>query len=396
MTIYLDHAAATPLDADVLAAMRPYFTDKFYNPSALYGAAHDVARDLAKARADVAAVLGARPVEITFTAGGTEANNLAIHGVMAAHPGKKVIVSTIEHDSVLETARQYGCLAAPVTEQGIIDTAQLRKLIDDDTVLVSLMYANNEIGTIQPIAQVAELVADVRKDRKPRGVDTPLYVHTDASQAANYLDLHVSRLGIDLMSLNGSKIYGPRQTGALYVRGGVVLKPLLYGGGQEHGLRSGTENVAGAAGFAVALQKAQAMRSDEVRRLQALQDYFFAELVKAFPPAKAGSSGNAYPSGKAGGGIIINGWRKKRLPNNVHVTFPGQDNERLLYALDERGVMAAAGSACSAGSDEASHVLSALGLDEAAARASLRFTMGRGTTQADIDATVAALRELLG
>lgn len=375
--IYLDYAAATPVDPGVLAAMQPYYAEKFYNPSATYLAAQAVRKDLEAARAAVARCIGARPVEVTFTAGGTEANNLAIHGVMAEFPDAGIVVSAIEHDSVLEAARQYDCTEAPVTAQGIADVAALERLVDDRTVLISIMYANNEIGTVQPVRDIAALADKVRKDRKARGVAMPLYVHTDAAQAANYLDIHVARLGVDMMTLNGGKLYGPKQSGALYVRGGVRLKPLIYGGGQEHGLRSGTENVAGAAGFAAALELAQEMRHAETRRLQELQGYFIRGLQAAIPP------------------VIINGSLKKRLPNNIHITIPGIDNERLLFALDEQGIQAAAGSACSASDEESSHVLHALGLDDETARSSLRLTMGRQTSKEDIDRVISTLAGLL-
>lgn len=376
-TIYLDYAAATPVAPEVLTAMLPYYSEKFYNPSANYLAAGAVHKDLEAARGVVAGCIGARPIEVTFTAGGTEANNLAIRGVMEAFPGSNVIVSAIEHDSVLEAARNYEYREVSVTEQGIIDLVALEKLIDDRTVLVSIMYANNEIGTVQPIRDIVSLVEKVRTMRKKSGNNRPLIVHTDAAQAGNYLDIHVSRLGVDLMTLNGGKIYGPKQSGALYVRSGVRLKPLVYGGGQEHGLRSGTENVAGAVGLAQALKSAQDLRHEETHRLQELQKHFMTELQKAMPE------------------IIINGSRGKRLPNNVHLTIPGQDNERLLFALDERGILAAAGSACSASDEESSHVLHALGLSDEAAHASLRFTMGRGTSEEDIDTVVAALKTLV-
>lgn len=376
-TIYLDYAAATPVDSEVLAAMQPYYSEKFYNPSANYLAARSVHKELEAARAVIAGCIGARPIEVTFTAGGTEANNLAIRGIMEAFPGSNVIVSAIEHDSVLEAARNYAHHEASVTEQGLTDIGVLEKLIDDQTVLISIMYANNEIGTVQPIRDVVTLVEKVRVERKKNGNKLPLYAHTDAAQAGNYLDIHVSRLGVDLMTLNGGKIYGPKQSGALYVRSGVQLKPLVYGGGQEHGLRSGTENVAGAVGLAQALKAAQDMRHMETHRLQELQKYFMGALQEAIP------------------GVIINGSQKKRLPNNVHLTLPGQDNERLLFALDEKGILAAAGSACSASDEESSHVLHALGLSDAAARASLRLTMGRGTTQEDLDTVVAVLKTLV-
>lgn len=375
--IYLDYAAATPLDPDVLETMRPYFTEKFYNPSALYESAQEVRRDLDTARAMVAQTIGARPVEITFSAGGTEANNLAIHGLMRQYPEAKILISAIEHESVQEPARQYEYSELPVDEHGYADLVALRRQIDDRTVLISLMYANNEIGTIQPIREVAAFVDTMRRDRLSRGVTLPLYLHTDAAQAGNYLDLHVARLGVDLMTLNGGKVYGPKQSGALYVRSGVRLQPQILGGGQEKGLRSGTENVAGAIGFAHALAAAQDMHQSEVHRLQGLQKLCITLLQQHIP------------------GIIFNGGVSRRLPNNIHITIPGQDNERLIFGLDERGIQAAAGSACSASSDQPSHVLAAIGMGDAGARASLRFSMGRATTEQDIRAVVAALADIL-
>jgi cysteine desulfurase len=375
--IYLDYAAAAPLDEQVLAAMRPYFSQDFYNPSAAYLAAKHVRRQLEAARASVAGVLGARPSEVVFTAGGTEANNLAIHGVMRAHSGKKVIVSAIEHESVLAAAQVYDCAEAPVHADGLVGIKALERLIDDDTVLVSVMYANNEVGTIQPVREIAALVHTVLAARRIAGNPLPLYTHADAAQAANYLDLHVSRLGVDLMSLNGGKIYGPKQSGVLWVRSGIELKPLIYGGGQERGLRSGTENVAGAIGFSTALTIAQGMKGEESRRLQQLQQLFFDLLAKKIPVA------------------VINGSRKKRLPNNVHITLQGTDNERILMGLDEEGIMAAAGSACSASNEEPSHVLRAMGISPADAQSSLRFTMGRGTTEAHIRTVVETLVKLI-
>ncbi|HTE22669.1 MAG TPA: cysteine desulfurase family protein [Candidatus Limnocylindria bacterium] len=375
--IYLDYAAATPLDSEVLAAMGPYFSEQFYNPSALYLGAKDVARDVAKARTRIAGQFGVRPAEVIFTAGGTEANNLAIHGVMQQFPEANVVVSTIEHESVLKPAHQYACKEAPVTKDGQVDVLQLEKLIDDQTVLVSVMYANNEIGTIQPIRKITTTLEEVRKRRKYSGNDLPLYFHTDACQAAQYLDLHVSRLGVDLMTINGGKMYGPKQSGALFVRAGVKLQPQILGGGQEFGVRSGTENVAGSIGLSVALDLAQARRHEETERLQKLQKVFITELQAAIPV------------------IQINGSLKSRLPNNVHVTIPGTDNERLVMALDEAGIQAAAGSACSASSEEPSHVLRALGMSETDAQASLRFTMGRGTTEQDIHTTVNTLKKIL-
>ncbi len=375
--VYMDYAAATPVSAEVRAAMEPYFTDKFYNPSATYLLAKQAHDELEQARASVARVLGARPVEITFTAGGSEANNLAIRGVMQCYPEANVVISAIEHDSVLAPADLYDRRIAPVDIRGIVDVAELGKLVDDQTVLVSIMYANNEIGTVQPIREIARLVEAVRSQRVRYGNKLPLLLHTDAAQATNYLDMHIDRLGVDLMTLNGGKIYGPKQSGVLYIRAGVQLQPLIAGGGQEHGLRSGTENVAACVGFATALTATQAMRRDEVARLQVLQNQFVDGVQAKLP------------------GVTLNGSKTKRLPNNIHLTFPGIDNERLLLQLESAGILAAAGSACSASNDEPSHVLAALGLSEADARSSLRFTMGRSTTGADIDVVLAALVSLV-
>jgi len=356
--------------------MVPYFSKHFYNPSALYGAAERVRHDVDTARSSVARSLGVRPAEIVFTAGGSEANNLAIHGVMTRYPGARLLMSAIEHDSVLEAGKQFAHDMVSVTGQGIVDTAALKEQIDDNTVMISIMYANNEIGTIQPIREIGQLIAAIRKDRRSRGVVLPLYFHSDAAQAANYLDLQAPRLGVDLLTLNGGKIYGPKQSGLLYVRGGVELQPLIRGGGQERNIRSGTENVPAIIGFAAALEIAQQSRHTESKRLAELQHYFYVHLAELLP------------------GAVINGSRKKRLPNNIHITIAGQDNERLLFQLDAAGIMAAAGSACSASSDTPSHVLQAIGLSDAAARASLRFTMGRATTQAELEHVIQTLRDL--
>src|SRR3989338_5509561 len=266
--VYLDYAAATPLDPKVLMAMKPYFTEEFYNPSAIYLSAKKVKKDIGQARAGVAKILGTRPAEVIFTAGGTEANNLAIKGVMKQFPGANVVVSAIEHESVLAPAEQFDVRLAPVDKQGIIDLSGLEKLIDDKTALVSVIYANNEIGTIQPLRRISQLLGQLRTKRKG---NLPLYFHTDAAQAGNYLDLHANRLGVDMMTLNGGKIYGPKQSGALYIKTGTKVKPQVLGGGQERGMRSGTENVAGIVGFAKALELTQKNRSKEVIQLEKLQ-----------------------------------------------------------------------------------------------------------------------------
>lgn len=378
--IYLDHAAATPLDERVLAAMQPYFSETFYNPSATYEAARQTRKALEAARASIAHWFGARPSEITFTAGGTEANNLAILGVAQTFPGAHLVATQIEHDSVLKpyaelAKRGYKTTLVSPDNRGLIAPPAISKAVTDKTVLVSVGYVNNELGTIQPVRQIAAELQAIRDDRRQRGITTPLYLHTDACQAANYLDLHVSRLGVDLMTINGGKIYGPKQSGVLFVKAGLELQPQIFGGGQEHGLRSGTENVSAAIGLAKALDLVQTARHQEGERIATLQKLFFDQIETELPQA------------------IINGSQKHRVPNNVHLTLPGHDNERLLIQLDEAGVQAAAGSACSASDEEPSHVLQAIGLSEADAQASLRFTMGHVTDEAVIAQTVKLLKQ---
>lgn len=366
------------MDERVLTAMQPYFSERFYNPSASYGPARDVLADLDQARARVAHHLGARSSEIIFTSGGTEANNLAIRGVMDQYTDKRILTSSIEHESVLgPSARYQNHKRLPVDERGIVDLGILREQIDDQTVLVSIMQANNEIGSLQPLTKVSVIIKEVRADRRKRKVDLPLYFHTDSTQAANYHDLHVHRLGVDMMTLNGGKVYGPKGAGALFVNSIVVLSPQIVGGGQQRGLRAGTENVAGAIGLARALELVQDIRVQESSRLSALRSLMIENLKRSIP------------------GIIINGSSKYRLPNNIHITIPGQDNERLLILLEAQGIYAAAGSACSANTQAASHVLHAIGLSEADARSSLRFTLGRSTAQADIEHTASVLAGLL-
>lgn len=377
MAIYLDYAAATPVDSDVLTAMQPFFAEHFYNPSALYGPAVEVSHVLDTARADVADVLGAKPSEIIFTAGGTEANNLAIHGIMQRYPKAHMVYSAIEHDSVRMPAVRYNATDIPVTGQGLVTPEAISAAVTDQTVLVSIMYANNEIGTVQPLRRIAQVIDEIRKERFKAGNDLPLYFHTDAAQAGNYLDMHVHRLGVDLMTINGGKLYGPKQSGVLFIRTGVMVQPIIDGGGQERNIRSGTENVAGAVGISVALKKSAALRHDESRRLAGLNEKFIKDLQSSFPD------------------MLINGSSKFRLPNNLHITFPGADNERVLMSLDMEGIYAAAGSACSASHDEPSHVLKALGHNDDHIRSSIRFSMGRQTTEADLDKTVSALKASL-
>jgi cysteine desulfurase len=279
------------------------------------------------------------------------------------------VTTAIEHDAVLSQLEPlkrsfHEATVVPVKPSGIVDAQAVREAVTDKTVLISVMLANNEIGTIQPVAEVAKLVAAVRAERARSGVKLPLFLHTDACQTPGYLDLSVARLGADLLTLNGSKIYGPKGAGALYVRTGTVLEPLIYGGGQERGRRSGTENVAGAVGLAKALELAAAARAAESRRLTSLRDGLIAALLKAVP------------------GATLNGDPRRRLPGNINLTVPGAEGEAMVLYLDNAGIQASTGSACSTGSLEPSHVLTAIGRSPDEAQSSLRLTLGRGTTAA--------------
>ncbi len=371
--VYLDYAAATPLDPVVQQAMTDFYTKKFYNPSALYTGAREVKQALEQARAQVARNIGAKPSEITFTAGGTESANLAIKGIAQAYPSGEILVSTVEHDAVLRPAQAHGAQLVAVDKFGRILLSDLQKKLTDSTVLISVMYANNEVGTVQPLDEIASLVAEIRKLRRQQGNNMPLFLHTDACQAPYYLDVNVARLGVDLMTLNGGKLYGPKQSGILYHRTGVSLQAQILGGGQELGLRSGTESVATCVGFAVALEQAVSQRAEVTKKVKEQTERFRQLLEAQFPDS------------------VYNGHPKIRLPNTLHVTFPGKDNERMLFSLDDQGVYAAAGSACSASNEEASHVLKAMGLRDADSRASIRFTLGKYTTQEDIEQAVKAL-----
>ncbi len=371
---YFDYAAATPLDPKVKKAMDPYLADFFYNPSAQYAPARGVNANLKALRAEVADILGAKSTEIIFTSGATEANNLAIYGIMSLFKNANMIVSGLEHDSVLKPSQNFNTKICPVNPKGVVDPEVLSKLIDEKTVLVSIMLANNEIGTIQPIKKIAEIVKEIRHRRQKSGNKIPIYLHTDAAQATNYLDLHVSRLGVDLMTINGGKIYGPKNSGLLFVRTGIILSPMILGGGQERGLRSGTESLASIAGLVQAIKIASKKREAEKTRLSMLQKHFIDLLEKNIT------------------NFAINASLKNRLPNNLHVTFYGLDNERIMMKLDSLGFCVAVGSACSASSDEPSHVLQALGMSEKDIRASIRFSMGRQTTLQDVENLVKALK----
>lgn len=351
--IYLDHAAATPVSEKVQIAMQPYFAVNFFNPSSPYAPAVEVRREYEQAKSDIAGCIGAKASEIIITAGATESINLAINGV-----GGHVVVSAIEHESVLAVAKRGDHSIVSVDKNGRVSPEDIRNAINDDTRLVSIGLANGEIGTIQPISEIAQIIKEIRQERLSRGSQLPIYLHTDASQGTGLLDIQVSRLGVDLLTLNAGKIYGPKQVGLLWADRLVMLDPQIRGGGQERGLRSGTENVAGTVGFAKAIEVASKSQKVESRRLAGLRSSLEDYIVGAVPDAVV-----------SGGG--------RRLSSHLHISFPGIDGERLVFALEERGVYVATGSACAANRGTRSHVLEAIGLSAEVADGSLRLSLGR-------------------
>ena len=364
-SVYLDHAATTPLRPEVLEAMLPYLTQHHGNPSSLHAAGRRARQGLDEARESVAAVLGAKPREIVFTSGGSEADNLAIKGVAwaASARGRHLITSSVEHHAVLNTCAMlersgFEVTYLPVDSYGRVDPDEVAAAITERTTLVSIMYANNEVGTVQPIAEIGAIC-------RARGVT----LHTDAVQAGGFLPLAVDVLGVDLMSLGAHKLYGPKGVGALFVRQGAAILPQQQGGSQERQRRAGTENLAGIAGFAAALQLAQgdtAARDAENARLAGLRDGLRATLL-------------------AIDGVRETGHPTDRLPNNCSLLVSGIEGGDLVAGLDLDGIEASTGSACTSGSTEPSHVLLAMGLEPEVAHGSLRLTAGRGTTAADMD-----------
>lgn len=372
MTIYLDHAAATPLDPKVLAAMQSYFTEDFYNPSSPYAPAIKVRRDYDAAKATIAAIIGAQAGELTMTAGATESINLAFAG------GQGHVVTTIvEHQAVHAAAKNHDYTMVATDKHGRVDPDEIAKAIKPDTWLISVGLANNEIGTVQPLSKIAEIVRQVRMQRLDDGNTTPLYLHSDASQGVGQIDINVARLGVDMLTINAAKIYGPKQVGLLYAARSVELQPQIVGGGQEQGRRSGTENVAGVIGMATALTYADDKRKTETRRLMELRDSLQRKLASAFPD------------------MVVSGHPKHRLAGHLHVSFPGIDAERLVFGLENKGVLVATGSACAANKGTRSHVLTAIGLEPEVADGSLRLTLGKSTNAAEIDTAAAAIIEVV-
>lgn len=380
--VYLDHAATTYVDQQVFKAMKPYFTDHFGNPSSLYRLGREANQTLLECRKTIAGLIHAQPGNIIFTGGGTESDNLAIFGIAHAQAkaGKHIISLEIEHHAVLhplEDLKKQGweITYIKVDKNGLVNPAEVVKAIRKDTVLVTIMYANNEIGAIEPIAEIGR---EILKYRKTHNTVYPFF-HTDACQAAGYLDLDVEKLHVDLMTVNGSKIYGPKGVGFLYLRNGVKIKPIILGGGQERNLRSGTENVAGIVGISKAFELAQKNRVKESDRAQKLTQYLWQQIQAKIPKIKL----NGPEIGES------------RLPNNLNVTFMDVEGEALLLYLDEYGIMCSTGSACTSESLEPSHVLRALGLPYEYAHGSLRFSLGKVNTKADLDYLMKYLPEII-
>ena len=388
--IYLDYAAATPTDIQVVAAMKPFWTENFGNPSSLYSKGRETKKALEAARKKISTILSAKPEEITFTAGGTESVNMAILGVVhgtAAPP--HIITTTIEHHAVLrvcEMLEKEGAQVTyvPVNEFGFVSEKDIFSAIQKNTVLISVMYANNEVGTIEPIQKIAQGLKKINSERATKKLPHILF-HTDACQAPAFLDMNVQKLHIDLLSLNASKIYGPKQIGLLYIRHGIKLHPFVFGGGQEHTLRSGTENIPGIVGFAEALQLANKNRIKEGKRLRELRNYFVKRIVEKIPMAEING-----PSIESGREVA-----PTRLPNNINISFPGIDGEALMLYLDASNVCVSTGSACAETSNDPSHVLLALGKTKEQAKSAIRITLGNSTTNKQLDYVLNILPNLI-
>ncbi len=387
--IYLDHAAATPVSSKALQAMEPYFLHDFFNPSAAYLPAKKVAADYGAAKDKIAHAIGAKGTDIVITGGATEANNLAFNAIkteLLSHSGpcpsglspqadgtnpraaalrnapsrdkSPVLYLETEHDSVRAVARQYGGKTIKVLPSGMVDLEDLKAKINDETMLVSISLANNELGTIQPMAEIGALIRKIKLDRLKRGIQRPLYLHSDASQALNLLDISVARLGVDMLTLNAAKVYGPKGVGALYVAHDVKLSPVSLGGGQEQGLRSGTENIPGVIGFATAITEAKEHLNGNRKKYANLKKILLSELEDY---------------------ELIN--KKHTLDNFIVLCYNGIDAERLIYLLEERGMYVATGAACAASKGQKSHVLIAIGLSDTQIAGSLRLTLGETNTE---------------
>lgn len=370
--VYLDNAATTKLDEKVLEEMLPFLREKYGNPSSLHSKGQEAKNAIEESREKVSVILNSKPEEIIFTGSGTESDNLAVLGYARKNQekGRHLITTTIEHHAVLDAFKKlekegFEVTYLNVNSEGKINMEELKDSIREDTILASIIYANNEIGVIQEIKEISRICGE-----------NNVTFHTDACQAANYLETDVEELGVDLMSLNSSKIYGPKGAGILYKSKGKELEPIVHGGGQEFNFRSGTENVANIIGMAKALEKASKHRQEESERLKKLRDYFINELLKME-------------------NTKLNGAKEDRLPNNINVSFLNIEGESVILMLSEEGIYASTGSACSSNSLESSHVIKALGLPAELGHSSIRFSLGKDTTKEDLNYTLEKLRPVI-
>lgn len=371
--IYLDHAATTAVHPDVLKEMLPYFTDRFGNPSSVYGFAANNKNKLTEARETIAGALGAKPEEIYFTAGGSESDNWALKCTAEAYGvhGGHIITTKIEHHAILHTCkylqnRGYDVTYLDVDENGLVDLNTLEAAIRPDTFLISIMFANNEIGTIEPIKEIGEIA-------HRHGI----LFHTDAVQAFGQIPIHVDEMNIDMLSASGHKFNGPKGIGFLYIKKGLKLKSFIHGGQQERGRRAGTENVPGIVGIAKACEIAMAEMEKRMKKETELRDYLIERILKEIPYTR------------------LNGHSKKRLPNNVNISFQFVEGESILIMLDMAGICASSGSACTSGSVDPSHVLLAIGLPHEITHGSLRLTIGYGNTKEEMDTVVDNLKRII-
>ncbi|MER2183156.1 MAG: cysteine desulfurase NifS [Clostridia bacterium] len=371
--IYLDYAATSPVLPEVLDAMLPFFMSCFGNPSGIHENGRETRKAVEQARREVAETLGAESREIVFTSGGSESDNLAIEGTAFAlrEKGNHIITSQIEHHAVLNTCRWlekqgFRVTYLPVDASGLVDPDSVRDAIGNDTVLVSIMTANNEIGTVEPVSEIGEICRE-------KGV----LFHTDAVQAIGMMNIHAAEINADLISLSAHKFHGPKGTGALYIRKGTILESLIHGGAQERGLRAGTENVPGIVGMGKAITVAAKEREENQQRIRELRDQMIRIVLERIP------------------GSQLNGHPEKRLANNCHFSFAGIESEALLLRLDLAGISVSGGSACTSGSMEPSHVLQAIGLKDEMLKSGIRMTMGRETTREEIEKTAEKMSEII-
>lgn len=372
METYFDHSATTYLRPEVTQVMKKYLEDEYGNPGSFHYKGLKAKLALGAAREKIAKIIGCDPSEIIFTGGGTESCNLAIKGLTKSKKKGHIITSSIEHHAVTDTCdylerhEGFDVTYVGVDKDGIVDVEQVRKAIREDTILISIMYANNEIGTIQPIKEISEIA-------KEKGI----LFHTDACQASGSLDIDVRNIGVDMMTLNASKIYGPKGVGLLYVRKGIRLVPLIHGGGQENNRRSGTENVPGIIGFAEALELAQAEKDSESARLKEIRDYLIKRVVDEIPES------------------WLNGHAEKRLANNANITFLNIEGEAIILLMNEHEIYVSSGSACTSKTLDPSHVIVAMGMPYEAAHGSIRFTLGKRNTKNEVDKLMEVLPEII-